>query len=75
MEPSHPDSRVADPSSPAAAQALLLELIDAGARHLVLAPIPSWPPAPARWLAHEIAEPLPGRLPGGVRGSGAVGTA
>ncbi|HKO27033.1 MAG TPA: LLM class flavin-dependent oxidoreductase [Solirubrobacteraceae bacterium] len=46
----------ADPSAPEAAQEALLELIDAGARHLVLAPFPPLPPA--AWLADEIVEPV-----------------
>ena len=32
---------------------VLLELIDAGATHLVLAPVPPWPDRPAQWLADE----------------------
>ena len=43
---------------PAAARGLLLELIEAGATHLVLAPALPWPDAPARWLADEIAGPV-----------------
>ena len=35
------------PGDPAASRALLLELIDAGASHLVLAPVPPWPDRPA----------------------------
>jgi alkanesulfonate monooxygenase SsuD/methylene tetrahydromethanopterin reductase-like flavin-dependent oxidoreductase (luciferase family) len=46
----------ADPSAPASARAQLLELIDAGATHLVLAPYPPLPPA--AWLAEKIVEPL-----------------
>ena len=37
---------------------LLLELIDAGATHLVLSPVPPYPPAPVRWLADEIVAPV-----------------
>jgi alkanesulfonate monooxygenase SsuD/methylene tetrahydromethanopterin reductase-like flavin-dependent oxidoreductase (luciferase family) len=43
---------------PAAARGLLLELIEAGATHLVLAPALPWPDAPARWLADEVAGPV-----------------
>jgi alkanesulfonate monooxygenase SsuD/methylene tetrahydromethanopterin reductase-like flavin-dependent oxidoreductase (luciferase family) len=46
------------PDDPAAARGLLLELVGAGARHLVLAPSPPWPESPARWLADEIAGPV-----------------
>lgn len=46
----------ADPSAPEATQQALLELIDAGARHLVLAPFPPLPSA--GWLAEEIVEPV-----------------
>ena len=45
-----------DPSAPEATQRALLDLIDAGARHLVLAPFPPLPPA--GWLAEEIVEPV-----------------
>jgi hypothetical protein len=41
---------------PAATRELLTELIKAGARHLVPAPIPPYPSV--RWLADEIAEPV-----------------
>ena len=41
---------------PAATRELLTELIKAGARHLVLAPIPPYPSV--RWLADEIVEPV-----------------
>ena len=41
-----------------AARGLLLELIQAGATHLVLAPALPWPDAPARWLAGEVAGPV-----------------
>ncbi|HXF21177.1 MAG TPA: LLM class flavin-dependent oxidoreductase [Streptosporangiaceae bacterium] len=43
---------------PAAARGLLLELIEAGVTHLVLAPAPPWPDTPARWLADEVAGPV-----------------
>lgn len=43
---------------PAASRDLLLELIDAGASHLVLAPVPPWPDRPAQWLADEVAGPV-----------------
>jgi hypothetical protein len=44
---------------------MLLELIDAGARHLVLAPVPPWPDRPAQWLADEIAGPVAAQLASG----------
>ena len=50
------------PGDPAAARALLLELIDAGATHLVLAPVPPWPDRPAQWLADEVAAPVAAQL-------------
>jgi alkanesulfonate monooxygenase SsuD/methylene tetrahydromethanopterin reductase-like flavin-dependent oxidoreductase (luciferase family) len=48
--------RCADPAAPAAARETLLGLIDAGARHLVLAAIPPFPSV--RWLADEIVAPV-----------------
>ncbi len=58
----------ADRGAADAARSLLLELIDAGASHLVLAPIPPWPPNPVSWLATEIAEPVLAELePGRAR--------
>jgi alkanesulfonate monooxygenase SsuD/methylene tetrahydromethanopterin reductase-like flavin-dependent oxidoreductase (luciferase family) len=45
---------------PAPARDLLLDLIDAGARHLVLAPVPPLP-APA-WLAEHVVEPVLAQL-------------
>ena len=45
-----------DPGAPAATRALLLEMIDAGVTHLVLAAILSG--RPVRWLADEIIEPV-----------------
>jgi hypothetical protein len=50
------------PGDLAASRALLLELIGAGATHLVLAPVPPWPDRPARWLADEVAEPVAAQL-------------
>ena len=50
------------PGDPAASRALLLELIEAGATHLVLAPVPPWPDRPARWLADEVAGPVAAQL-------------
>jgi alkanesulfonate monooxygenase SsuD/methylene tetrahydromethanopterin reductase-like flavin-dependent oxidoreductase (luciferase family) len=41
---------------PAAVHDLLIELIDAGAEHFVLAPVPPYPSV--RWLADEIVEPV-----------------
>jgi alkanesulfonate monooxygenase SsuD/methylene tetrahydromethanopterin reductase-like flavin-dependent oxidoreductase (luciferase family) len=43
---------------PAATRHLLLQAIDAGVRHLVLAPILSTVDRPARWLADEIVGPV-----------------
>ena len=50
------------PGDLAASRALLLELIGAGATHLVLAPVPPWPDRPARWLADEVAAPVAAQL-------------
>jgi hypothetical protein len=49
-------------ADPAATRDLLLELIDAGATHLVLAPMTPWPDRPAQWLADEIAAPVAAQL-------------
>jgi alkanesulfonate monooxygenase SsuD/methylene tetrahydromethanopterin reductase-like flavin-dependent oxidoreductase (luciferase family) len=49
---------------PAASRGLLLQLIDAGATHLILAPIPPWPASPGRWLADEVIEPVLAAVPG-----------
>jgi alkanesulfonate monooxygenase SsuD/methylene tetrahydromethanopterin reductase-like flavin-dependent oxidoreductase (luciferase family) len=49
-------------ADPAATRDLLLELIDAGATHLVLAPLTPWPDRPAQWLADEIAAPVAAQL-------------
>jgi alkanesulfonate monooxygenase SsuD/methylene tetrahydromethanopterin reductase-like flavin-dependent oxidoreductase (luciferase family) len=43
-------------NDPAATRDLLLEFIDAGVRHVVLAPVPPYPGL--RWLADEIIEPV-----------------
>jgi alkanesulfonate monooxygenase SsuD/methylene tetrahydromethanopterin reductase-like flavin-dependent oxidoreductase (luciferase family) len=43
-------------SDPTTARNLLLEFIEAGATHLVLAPVPPYPGL--RWLAEEIIEPV-----------------
>lgn len=51
-----------DPSAPTTAQTTILELIDAGATHLVIAPIPPLPSA--HWLAEEIAHPVLEQLAG-----------
>jgi alkanesulfonate monooxygenase SsuD/methylene tetrahydromethanopterin reductase-like flavin-dependent oxidoreductase (luciferase family) len=48
--------RCDDPQAPAAARALLLEMIEAGVTHLVLAAILNG--RPVRWLADEIIEPV-----------------
>lgn len=48
--------RCDDPGAPAATRALLLEMIDAGVTHLVLAAILSG--RPVQWLADEIIEPV-----------------
>jgi len=50
------------PGDPAVSRALLLELIGAGATHLVLAPVPPWPDRPAQWLADEVAAPVAAQL-------------
>ena len=47
---------LARPIGPTDAREVLLELIEAGATHLVLAPIPPYPPV--QWLADEIIEPV-----------------
>ena len=49
-------------ADPAATRDLLLELIDAGTTHLVLAPVTPWPDRPAQWLADEIAAPVAAQL-------------
>ena len=49
-------------ADPAATRDLLLELIDAGATHLVLAPVTPWPDRPAQWLADEIVAPVAAQL-------------
>lgn len=46
------------PDDPAAARGRAREFIGAGASHLVLAPLPPWPDAPAAWLADQVAGPL-----------------
>ena len=51
---------------PAASRGRLLELIDAGASHLVLAPVPPWPDRPAQWLADEVAGPVAAQLTSGA---------
>jgi alkanesulfonate monooxygenase SsuD/methylene tetrahydromethanopterin reductase-like flavin-dependent oxidoreductase (luciferase family) len=48
--------RCADPAAPAATRALLLEMIDAGVTHIVLAAILAG--RPLQWLADEIIEPV-----------------
>jgi alkanesulfonate monooxygenase SsuD/methylene tetrahydromethanopterin reductase-like flavin-dependent oxidoreductase (luciferase family) len=48
--------RCDDPGAPAATRALLLEMIDAGVTHIVLAAILSG--RPLQWLADEIIEPV-----------------
>jgi hypothetical protein len=47
-----------DVGDPAVTRDLLLQFIDAGVRHLVLAPVASSVDRPARWLADEIVGPL-----------------
>ncbi len=56
---------IVPPGDPAASRALLLELIGAGATHLVLAPAPPWPDRPAQWLADEVAAPVAAELASG----------
>ena len=41
-----------------AARRQLLEAIEAGCTHLVLAPLRPWPPSPAAWLAEQVIEPV-----------------
>jgi alkanesulfonate monooxygenase SsuD/methylene tetrahydromethanopterin reductase-like flavin-dependent oxidoreductase (luciferase family) len=53
---------IVPPGDAAASRALLLELIGAGATHLVLAPAPPWPDRPAQWLADEVAGPVAAQL-------------
>jgi alkanesulfonate monooxygenase SsuD/methylene tetrahydromethanopterin reductase-like flavin-dependent oxidoreductase (luciferase family) len=48
--------RCDDPQAPAATRALLLEMIEAGVTHLVLAAVLNG--RPVRWLADEIIEPV-----------------
>ena len=48
--------RCDDPAAPAVARALLLEMIEAGVTHIVLAAILGG--RPVRWLADEIIEPV-----------------
>jgi alkanesulfonate monooxygenase SsuD/methylene tetrahydromethanopterin reductase-like flavin-dependent oxidoreductase (luciferase family) len=48
--------RCDDPEAPAATRARLLEMIDAGVTHLVLAAVMAG--RPVRWLADEIIEPI-----------------
>jgi hypothetical protein len=48
--------RCDDPEAPAATRALLLEMIDAGVTHIVLAAILSG--RSVQWLADEIIEPV-----------------
>jgi alkanesulfonate monooxygenase SsuD/methylene tetrahydromethanopterin reductase-like flavin-dependent oxidoreductase (luciferase family) len=48
--------RCADPAAPAATRALLLEMIDAGVTHIVLAAVLAG--RPVQWLADEIIEPV-----------------
>ena len=48
--------RCDDPEAPAATRALLLEMIDAGVTHIVLATVLSG--RPVQWLADEIIEPV-----------------
>ncbi|HEX9538043.1 MAG TPA: LLM class flavin-dependent oxidoreductase [Streptosporangiaceae bacterium] len=48
--------RCDDPEAPAATRALLLEMIDAGVTHIVLAAVLSG--RPVQWLADEIIEPV-----------------
>jgi len=48
--------RCDDPQAPAATRALLLEMIDAGVTHVVLAAVLAG--RPVRWLADEIIEPV-----------------
>ena len=51
--------RCADPGAPAAARDELLQMIDAGVTHIVLAPILAG--HPVQWLVDEIIEPVIGQ--------------
>jgi hypothetical protein len=53
--------RCDDPGAPAATRALLLEMIDAGVTHIVLAAVLGG--RPVRWLADEIIEPVLAAVP------------
>ncbi len=50
-------------ADPAATRDLLLDFVDAGASHLVLAPALTDVDRPVRWLADEIVEPVREQLP------------
>jgi alkanesulfonate monooxygenase SsuD/methylene tetrahydromethanopterin reductase-like flavin-dependent oxidoreductase (luciferase family) len=56
------DPRLPRLMGPPAVRDLLAGLIDAGASHLVLAPVPPYPSV--RWLADEIVEPVLTQFPG-----------
>jgi alkanesulfonate monooxygenase SsuD/methylene tetrahydromethanopterin reductase-like flavin-dependent oxidoreductase (luciferase family) len=57
-----PTSAFPSIGDPAATRDLLLQYIEAGVRHLVLAPVLSTVDRPARWLADEIVGPVLGQL-------------
>jgi alkanesulfonate monooxygenase SsuD/methylene tetrahydromethanopterin reductase-like flavin-dependent oxidoreductase (luciferase family) len=54
--------RCGDPAEPRATRQRIRELTDAGATHIVLAPIGS-PGPPAQWLAQQIIAPIRGHAP------------
>jgi alkanesulfonate monooxygenase SsuD/methylene tetrahydromethanopterin reductase-like flavin-dependent oxidoreductase (luciferase family) len=56
--------RCAEPGAAAAARAWLLEVIDAGVTHLVLAPVLAG--RPVRWLTDEVIEPVLAQVPGAL---------
>jgi alkanesulfonate monooxygenase SsuD/methylene tetrahydromethanopterin reductase-like flavin-dependent oxidoreductase (luciferase family) len=53
---------------PARARERILELVDAGVRHVVLAPVAPSIDRPARWLANEVVEPVRAALAAGGAG-------
>ena len=63
---------IVPPGDPAASRALLLELIDAGATHLVLAPVPPWPDRPASGSPTRSPGRSPRSSPGAELASGRV---
>ncbi len=60
-------------NGPAAVRELIQELVEAGASHIVLAPVAPGIAKPAEWLAEEVIEPVRRHLPD--RRSSTAGTA